>query len=160
MKILVTYYSKDGHTKKVAESLAKSLKVDIDEIVDLRNRSGIKGWLLAGRDGMKGALTEIKTSKNPKNYDLVILGTPIWAWNSAPATRTYVTKFKKEIKNLALFSTAHIDGVKKTKEALEKVWGKEIKLAEGWITIDFENSKKYLEKINSFGERVKGILKN
>jgi flavodoxin len=157
MKILVVFYSRSGHTKKVAENLAKGLKADIDEIVDLKDRSGIKGWLLAGGDGMKGALTEIKTSKNPKNYDLVIIGTPIWAWNSAPATRTYVTKFKKEIKNLALFSTAHIDGVKKAKVALEEVWGKEIKLAEGWITIDFENSKKYLEKINSFVERVRGI---
>lgn len=157
MKILIAFYSKSGFTRKVAENLARSLEADMDEIVDLRNRSGIKGWLLGGRDGMKGALTEIKTSKNPKNYDLVVLGTPIWAWNSTPATRTYVTKFKKEIKNLVVFSTAHVDGVKKAKEALEKVWGKEIKLAEGWTTTDFENNEKCLEKTTRFVEEIKKI---
>jgi flavodoxin len=157
MKMLVVFYSKTGYTKKVANNLAKSLNADIDEIIDLKNRSGLKGWILSGRDGMKGILTEIKTSKNPANYDLIILGTPIWAWNSTPATRTYITKFKKEIKNLALFSTAHVDGVKKVKVALEKVWGKEIKLAEGWTTADFEDSEKCLKQTTDFLEKIKQI---
>jgi len=50
MKILITFYSKTGHTKRVATDLAKELnamptgrQADIDEIVDLKNRNGFLG---------------------------------------------------------------------------------------------------------------------
>ena len=65
MKILVAFYSKTGKTKKVALGIAKQLKADIDEIADLKNRRGIIGWIIAGRDAFRGLLTEIKFKKNP-----------------------------------------------------------------------------------------------
>ena len=155
MKILVVFYSKSGHTKKVAENLAKSLKADMDEIVDLKDRSGIKSCILGGRDGMKGSLTEIKTKKNPANYDLVILGTPIWAGNSTPAARTYVTKFKNKIKKLVIFVTADNSGPEKTVEVIEEIWGKKVEIFEGWITEDFKENEKYREKATKFLEKIK-----
>ena len=155
MKILIAFYSKTGKTRKLAENLAKSLGADIDEIIDQKDRGGIKGWLLSGRDGMKGFLTEIKTNKNPGKYDLVIVGTPIWAWNSTPAVRAYVTKFKKEIKNLAVFVTADSSKPEKTVASLEKIWGKKVGVYDGWVSGDFENSEKCMEKTIRFLERIK-----
>lgn len=155
MKVLVVFYSRSGQTKKVAENLANNLKSDMEEIIDLTDRSGIKGWLLGGRDAMKGSLTEIKVTKNPKNYDLVIIGTPIWAGKEVPAVKSYVAKFKKEIKNLVVFSTAHVNGVKKAIRDLEKVWGKKISLSEGWITADFEDHERCLKKTTEFLEKIK-----
>ncbi len=157
MKILVTFYSRSGYTKKVANNLVNNLEADMDEIIDLTDRSGIKGWILGGRDAMKGSLTEIKVTKNPKNYDLVIIGTPIWANKEAPAVKSYVDKFKKEIKNLAVFSTAHVNGVKNTVADLEKIWGKKIEISEGWVTADFEDHEKCLKKTVGLVERIKKI---
>src|SRR5512138_3081069 len=101
MKILITYFSKTGNTKKVAIDLSKKLNTEIDEVIDLKDRE----FLLQGRDAARGFLTEIKTAKNPANYDLVIIGTPVWALNSTPAIRTYITNFKNEFKKVAIFTT-------------------------------------------------------
>ena len=77
MKILVAYYSRNGHTKKVAEIIADTLNADIDEIKDKKSRKGIIGFLIAGYDATRGKATDINFSKNPADYDVVILGGPV-----------------------------------------------------------------------------------
>ncbi|MFH2027554.1 MAG: hypothetical protein ABIJ08_00305 [Nanoarchaeota archaeon] len=89
MKTLITYYSRTGTTRKVANEIAVQLGCDTDEIIDKTKRSGPLGYITSGRDAMKKSLTEIETKKDPSQYDLVIIGTPIWAWTMAPAIRTY-----------------------------------------------------------------------
>ena len=104
MKSLVVYYTRTGTTKKAAELIAEKLKADLEEIVDTKDRKGIKGWLLSGKDASTKAKTKIKdTKKDPSKYDLVIVGTPIWAGNIPPAIRTYLDK--NRIKKSAFFCT-------------------------------------------------------
>ena len=103
MRILVAFYSRTGHTRKLGRRIAKELKADTDEIHDLTDRSGILGWLAAGRDAWKHNPTEIRFRKNPEKYDLVIVGTPIWAATQAPATMVYLERHK--IKRVAFFCT-------------------------------------------------------
>jgi len=104
MKTLVVYYSRDGLTKKTALSLADLLQADNEELIDLTNRRGIWGWLFAGRDAMKRKLTRLKpTEKRPENYDLVVIGSPVWASNVAPAVRTYLSEHAGQIKRAAFF---------------------------------------------------------
>ncbi|KKQ30010.1 MAG: Flavodoxin, FldA [Candidatus Shapirobacteria bacterium GW2011_GWF2_37_20] len=79
MKTLVVFYSRTGNTRRMGELIAQKLHADIDEIIDQKSRSGIIGWILSGRDAMKEYLTKITFTKNPADYDLVIVGTPIWA---------------------------------------------------------------------------------
>lgn len=105
MKTLVVYYSRTGNTRKAAESIAKHLNADIDEIIDKKNRTRkIIGWLIAGKDASQKKLTEIEYEKNPDDYDLVIIGTPVWAWTMTPAIRTYLSKNK--FKKVAFFCTS------------------------------------------------------
>jgi flavodoxin len=159
MKILVAFYSKTGKTKTVAQELAKNLKADIEEIIDLKDRSGIRGWLESGRDGMKGYLTEIKdVNKNPKNYDLVIVGTPVWGWNSTPAIRTYLTKYKNDFNKIVIFTTSGGTDPEKTVTGLKTVLeGKKILDFEGWNDTDFKDKEKYQEKLTRFGERIENL---
>jgi flavodoxin len=104
-KILVAYYSRTGNTKKVAEKIAHHLKADLDEIIDLKDRKRkIIGWLIAGRDASKKMDTPIKFIKDTKTYNLVVVGTPIWAWTLTPAIRAYL-KQNKKIKKIAFFCT-------------------------------------------------------
>lgn len=106
MKTLVLYYSRTGTTKKVGEEIAKALKADSEEIVDLKNRDGPIGWVIAGKDAMRKNLTKIKEiSKDIKSYDLIVVGTPNWAGTMTPAIRTFLDKNKGNIKKVAFFST-------------------------------------------------------
>ncbi len=107
MKTLVVYYSKTGTTKKLAEKLAKEFNADIEELIDKTKRSGIIGWILAGRDGMQRRATNIvDTKKNAADYDMVLVGGPLWGFKGvAPASRTYLIKNKDKIKKAAFFMT-------------------------------------------------------
>jgi flavodoxin len=79
MKILVVYYSKTGTTRKLAERIAAQLNADVESIVDTKKRSGLIGWLVGGRDGMRKISTTIDpVSKNAADYDLVLIGGPLW----------------------------------------------------------------------------------
>ena len=77
-RILVAYYTRSGHTKKLAESIATSLGADREQITDRVDRSGLLGYLRSGFEGSFERLVEIDPGvHDPKTYDLVIVGTPI-----------------------------------------------------------------------------------
>jgi flavodoxin len=124
MKTVVVYYSRTGNTRMVAEEIASILNADIDEIHDVRNRDGARGWLLAGRDASRKFTTEIETKLDPSKYDLVIIGTPIWAFTVTPAVRTYLTTNK--FKRLAFLSTSGGSSGEKTFKEMERISRKPI----------------------------------
>jgi flavodoxin len=117
MKTLVIYYTRSGNAKFMAETIAAELGADIEEVIDLKNRQGKLAFLPAGRDAMRGKETEIaKTKRTPADYDLIIIGQPVWAGSPTPAIRTYVNKSDLSGKKVALFFSDSSDqAVEKTK---------------------------------------------
>jgi len=103
MKTLVAFYSRTGNTKKVSLSIAKILKADIDEIIDLKDRRGIRGWLGGGKDAFFKKSTTIKNKKDASKYGMVVIGTPVWVGTMVPAVRSYLSKYK--LKKVAFFCT-------------------------------------------------------
>ena len=107
MKTLVVYYSRSGTTKKIGDLIAALLDCDCEEIFDAKNRKGLWGWITSGRDAMRKRLVPIKETRvNPANYDLVVLGTPVFASKMAAPIRTYISQHKDRLKKIALFCTA------------------------------------------------------
>jgi flavodoxin len=106
MKILVVYYSRTGTTKVVAERLAQELGADIDETVDLQERLGPVNYMRAARAAKGLKNTEIKYERNPEDYDLIVIGTPIWWNNLPPAPRTYLSSLDLRGKKVAFFITS------------------------------------------------------
>lgn len=105
MKVLVAFYSRDGHTRAAAEMIAEALGADVDGIADGRPRRGIMGFLRAGYDATRGRTTEIRFSKDPASYDLVVVGTPVWNGRVTPAVRTYLERNSGRIRRAAFFAT-------------------------------------------------------
>lgn len=103
METLVAFYSRTGNTKKVGKEIAKNLNADFSEIIDLKNRKGFISLITAGKDATKKKLTKIEYKKDPSKYDLVVVGTPVWAGNLTPAIRTYLSQNK--FKKIAFFCT-------------------------------------------------------
>jgi len=114
MKILIAYYSKTGNTERVALDLARRLGADVEKIIDKKDRGGLWNWFIAGRDAMQKRLTEIgPPRKDPAEYDLVLLGMPVWSWNLVPAMRSYVAAKKGSIRDYCFFITSgNTDAVK------------------------------------------------
>jgi len=153
MKTLIAYYSRTGTTKKVAEAAAKILGAEIEAIEDFKNRKGVMGYLLSGREAMRKTMPEIKFQKNPADYDLVIIGTPTWGWNMASPTRSYLSENKGKIKKAAYICTMGGSGDEKTFKFMSEIIGlkpvatlsfKTLEVTKGDIA---EPIKKFVEKL-------------
>ena len=151
MKALVVFYSRNGNTKKVAGKISRSLKADSEEIFDLKSRSGIWGWIFGGRDAYMKKSTEIKQEINPQKYDLVVIGTPIWAGTMTPAVRSYLKRHKLN-KKVAFFCTA---GDKQTSafRQMEELSKKPITCLD--LKQSKLNSKESDDKIKEFCEKLR-----
>ncbi len=104
LKSLVVYYSRTGNARFVAETIAAEVGADVEEVIDLKKRSGIFGYLSGGSDARRGRETEIApTKKSPEGYDLIIVGSPIWAGRATPAITTYLRKNDLSGKKVAIF---------------------------------------------------------
>jgi flavodoxin len=115
MKTLVVYYSRSGNTRRVAEMLIRKLGADSEELVDRNVRGGLIGWLKSGRDAVKGKETELAPLKRrPKEYDLILVGTPVWASHPTPAVITFLKSHDLTGKRVALFCTMNARGGEET----------------------------------------------
>ena len=75
MKTLLVYYSRTQITEKIAKTIQKDLDCDIEEITVGDKYDGTIGYIKGGFDASANRVCEInKVTKNPKDYDLVIIG--------------------------------------------------------------------------------------
>ncbi|MCF3652803.1 MAG: NAD(P)H-dependent oxidoreductase [Aigarchaeota archaeon] len=123
MRILVVFYSRTGNIRRVAEAIAERLKADMEEIRDARSRSGMLGFLRSGYEALAGKLPKIQqVSRSPSEYDLVLIGSPVWVGKLSSPMRSYLALYGRSIKQTAFFCTCKSDEGRafKEMEALSK----------------------------------------
>ncbi|MBD3259128.1 hypothetical protein GF371_00695 [Candidatus Woesearchaeota archaeon] len=126
MKALVVYFSRTGNTKKVAQKIKQNLKCDIEEITDAVKRQGTMGYMKCGAHSSLKMRTRINaTDKDPSRYDLIIIGTPVWAFNMSSPVRTYIIKNRDKFNKVAFFCTLGGKGSRKTLHDMEMKCNKE-----------------------------------
>lgn len=106
MKTLLVVYSRTGNTRTIGKKLAECLGADIEEIMDMRPRKGLFGFIRSGFEALRCKPAKIRQpSMDPKDYDLVIAGTPIWAGRMSSPVRAYLQRFSGSFSNAAFFCT-------------------------------------------------------
>lgn len=108
-RILVVYYSRNGHTRAVAEEIAHALGgAETEEIRDTVERRGLRGYLRSGRDAIKKRETTLATpGRDVSAYDFVVVGGPVWAGGLSSPVRTWLRAHGRELRTVAFFlSTA------------------------------------------------------
>ena len=125
MKTLIVFYSRTGCTRAAAQALAAPLGADVEELKETADRSGAKGYLLAGRDAMRKRLAALlPTTRQPTDYDLVIVGTPVWAFTMCPAIRTWLMCEAAHVRRVAFFCTQGGSGAERAMREMEKLTGR------------------------------------
>jgi flavodoxin len=155
MKSLVVYYSRTGTTKAVGKAIAKEFKADSDEIIDLKKRLGPINWIIAGADAKKRRLTKIKVKKKPESYDMIIIGTPIWANSMTPAVRTFLTNHNLKGKKMGFFCTRGGQVTEKPFGEMKKLVPKSVFVGNLGIRMQDVKSDSYEEKVKSFVKSLK-----
>jgi len=113
MKTIVLYYSRSRKTATVAETLAEELSADLQEIKDVKERSGILNYLGASVDAFRESKTKITPENlNLDDYGIIYLGSPTWAGKPSPAIITFVDKANLKGKDIILFATMGNQGAK------------------------------------------------
>lgn len=156
MKTLIAYYTRTGNTEIIADLLTTKITADKEKIVDLKKRNGLWGWLTGGREGMQKKTTVIgETKYNPVEYDLVLIGTPIWV-NTPPAMRTYLTKFSGRFKKAAFFCTMGGSGFEKLFFEMTELSGAE-PITTMAITDQQIKAGDYMKMVDDFVDKVKSV---
>jgi flavodoxin len=108
MKSVIIYYSYSGNTKKVAEVLAEYLKGKGEvEVIELKDLKEDGKFLSQCRKALYHKLTEIQEENTDLlSFDLICIGTPVWAFGPVPAINAYLDKcLGIEGKEIILFTT-------------------------------------------------------
>ena len=110
--ILCVYYSRTGHTEKLMREIAQELNCEIVKLDDGVDRSGLKGWLRSGLQAMSRRLPAVKppeTALPLSIYDLVIIGTPVWAGRCSAPVRSFLREHGEELRRVAYVITRGSD---------------------------------------------------
>ena len=128
MKSLVVYYSRTNVTKKLAESIAGAVDADIEEIIPKVNYQGKIGYARGGKDAIQEKIIELEPLKyDPEEYDIVYLGTPVWAGKSSTPLLSYIKLNDGKFSDVKFFVTAGGRGFDSTFEQLEETCKKPLK---------------------------------
>lgn len=125
-RILVTFFSASGVTKKVASKLASVLNADLHEIVPKKPYSKED---LDWTNEKSRSTIEMKKDKsirpaiankveNMEQYDVIYIGFPIW-WYIAPTIiNTFLEQYNLTGKKIIPFATSGISGMGNTNKEL------------------------------------------
>ncbi len=154
MRSLIVYYSKTGVTRRAAIDVSRMLGSDVEEIIDIKDRGGLAGWLTGGGDSFLKKLTEIKRpKKDPSKYSLVIIGTPVWSFTVTPAIRTYITKKCRRLRKVAFFCT-HGGAPGNTFKTMKELCGKKPVAILGLTAKDMQSGESF-DKIKKFVSKIR-----
>lgn len=155
MKTLIAYYSRTGLTRKVAFKLATEYGATMEEIRDKADRSGIWGYLKSGKEAIQKKNTDLHHFKNnPADFDLVIVGTPTWAFSVSSPVRTFLAEHKASLKKVAWFSTLGGDGPSKVFTQMSEITGL-TPIATLTVKSKEAFQDKYQEKLAKFIDELK-----
>lgn len=157
MKTLIVFYSLSGGTEYISNVLKKELEADIITLqpkFKLKNKGFLK-YVIGGFQTISKAKPRLENYNfNVKDYDTIIIGSPVWAGNFVPAIRSFIAKEDLTAKKVAVFVCCHDrnsgkDALSKLKNKIncnnfigDKVFTEPIKTEE-----NAENAKKWTNKI-------------
>ena len=156
MKTLVVYFSRSGVTKALAEQIARLCGADIEPVKDLTVRDGLLGYTKSLLQAAWHREVLIGRSEYPPgDYDLIVLGTPIWCWNMSSPIRSYMKRYQGQFRRVALFCTYGSAGEEKVFADMQALCGVE-PIATLAVTTQTIRDGSIQQKVNDFARVIQG----
>ena len=123
MKTAIVYYSLNGNTEYAANEISNILGADLIPIKPVKAYAdkGFRKFLWGGKSVFMGETPELQPYEfSASDYDIVIIGTPVWASSFSPPIRTFVEENRAALqsKELAVFTCFSGGGAEKAIEKL------------------------------------------
>ncbi|SHN54763.1 flavodoxin family protein [Fervidobacterium gondwanense] len=154
MKSLVVFFSLEGHTKYVAKLLAEELKADLVELETVKEypKRGFAKYFWCGKASVFREKPELKT-KIPdfSKYELIVIGTPVWAGNCTPPINTLLSKASFSGKKLGILVTNGGGSIAKCVKQITKVLpGNNVLQPLHFVNPEESKREEILQKIRSW----------
>jgi flavodoxin len=154
-KTLVVYYSLTGNTARVARDIAKRMGADLESIRDRDHGTGFFGFLKNCVDALRGATAWIAPlARDPGQYALTLVGTPVWAGKVTPAVRAYLQQTRGRCSRVAFFVTSGNTDVARVLPALEAEAQVHAIAAAGFNARELKEQGLYDAKLASFSNEL------
>lgn len=149
--VLVVYYSLSGNTARVARDLARRTHADIESLRDPDHGTGAWEYIKAILDSLRGRSARLgPLAHSPRNYRLVLIGTPIWAGHMTPAIRAYFARHGGDMRNVAFFATSGSTDITRLVPQMERAAGHRAVAAVGFAAPELADPTAYEVKLNAF----------
>ena len=119
MKAIIIYYSMSGNIKNTAERIAAETGADLLALHPVKSYpdKGAKKFIWGGKSAVMGNTPKLQPYIfDADKYDVIIIGTPVWASTLTPPVRTFLTENREALvgKRLAAVVTYMGSGAQKT----------------------------------------------
>lgn len=158
MKTVIVYYSLSGNTKKLGDLLAAKLSADKTRIEEKHKNDSLLTMLRLIFQVLLNKPSQISPLElEPSQYDLVILGTPVWMERLSSPMRALISQEKSNLKNVAFFCTEDSAGGSAVFEVMSKLCGKKpiatLEITQNDIN-NLDNNQKLSDFINACQSEV------
>jgi len=112
-RLLVVFYSRSETTAAIARRLATELDADCERLqeADDRRRTGAVGFLRSLADVIRDRAADLRpTACSPSAYDVVVIGTPVWAGRASTPVSTWLARHGSKLRATAFFCTMGLRG--------------------------------------------------
>jgi flavodoxin len=151
---LVVYFSRTGMTRQAAEEIAAACGSELAPILEKSDRSGIKGYLRSGYQAVTKKRPEILPSnRDPGDYELLVLGTPVWASSVSAPVRSYIVQNAGHFNKIAVFCTMMGSGGEKALDEIAALAGK-VPIARLTLTDEEIEEDRIGEKVRRFSTQL------
>ncbi len=129
MKTIVVFYSLNGNTAFAADRIATTLKADLLalETVKPYPKKGFAKFFHGGKAAVFGDEPELQPfNADLSGYDLILLGTPVWAGTFSPPLRSFcrLVRTSFDYKKIAAFACSSGGSAENAFNKLENEVGK------------------------------------
>ncbi len=123
-KILAAYFSHSGNTRYIAEQIQKTIGGDLFEIKTVKPYSNDYDTVVkqAKQEHDNGVKPDLAAKVgNIGDYDLIILGYPMWWYTIPAAVFTFLSQYDLSGKVIAPFCTHEGSGLSKSVDDIKKL---------------------------------------
>lgn len=150
-RVLIVYYSSSGNTRRVAKALAQQLDADVARLRERTRREGLLGRVRAVLDSLRERPARlVDYPKNTGEYELTIVGTPVWAGKITPAARAFLESLRGHTRHIAFFTTSGNTPIEQNVPEMEKLAGRAAVAFAGFTASELREPSVYWKKLGAF----------
>lgn len=123
MKYAVAYFSLEGNTKFAAERIAGELQAELIPLIPVKKYPAgrFSKYFRAGKSASFRETPALETYRfDADRYDVILLGTPIWAGTFSPPLRTFLRANPMTGRKIAFFASCSGGSADKCFDGLKK----------------------------------------